>query len=343
MDSTAPTLIGPRTGTPFSLGALDLAALGYREEEYFVSGTATAFRSPGPMPADGVCPIVPDASAAYTTRVLVRRPVDRGRFNGVLFMEWFNVSGGVDADVDWLYTHTELIRDGFGWVGVSAQHAGITGRRRPDGRAPAGGLQARDPDRYGALVHPGDDFSYDIFSQAGRAVREAMPGSLLIASGVSQSAYRLTTYINAVDPIAQVYDGFFVHSRAGACAPLVLPAEAVGATRSPPRPCGSVRTSACRCYSCSSDGRPPPPWQCTTLGLWYRSVVGSFMRGREIVEIAERHGWNDDGPGANHPYILKQAGQRPVPVRDKLENKFEAQGILKQLGISESDWPEKLK
>jgi hypothetical protein len=32
-----------------------------------------------------------------------------------------------------------------------------------------------------------------------------------------------------------------------------------------------------------------------------------------------------------------------VPVRDRLENKFEAQGILKQLGIPKSDWPEKLK
>jgi hypothetical protein len=71
--------------------------------------------------------------------------------------------------------------------------------------------------------------------------------------------------------------------------------------------------------------------------------MGSFMRGREIVEIARRHGWTDDGPGASHPYILKLSGRRPVPVRDKLENKFEAQGILKQLGIPRSDWPEKLR
>ena len=67
------------------------------------------------------------------------------------------------------------------------------------------------------------------------------------------------------------------------------------------------------------------------------------MRGREIVEIAQCHGWADEGPGANHPYILKQAGQRQVPVRDKLENKYEAQGILKQLAIPRSDWPEKLR
>jgi hypothetical protein len=67
------------------------------------------------------------------------------------------------------------------------------------------------------------------------------------------------------------------------------------------------------------------------------------MRGREIIEIARRHGWTDGGPGACHPYILKLAGRRPVPVRDKLENRFEAQAILEQLGIPKSDWPEKLK
>jgi hypothetical protein len=71
--------------------------------------------------------------------------------------------------------------------------------------------------------------------------------------------------------------------------------------------------------------------------------MGSFMRGREIVQIALLHGWADDGPGANHPYILKRAGRRPVPVRDRLENKFEAQGILKQLEIPKADWPEKCK
>lgn len=217
MNAIAPTLTGPIGGRPFSLGTLDLAPLGYREEEYFVNGTATAYRGPEPIPADGTCSITPTASATYTTRVLVRRPVDQARFNGIAMVEWFNVSGAVDADVGWLYTHTELIRDGFAWVGVSAQRAGI-----------APGLQTWDPNRYGALVHPGDDFSYDIFSQGGRAVRDALPGSLLVASGVSQSAYRLTTYINALDPVAHVYDGFLVHSRPGACAPLTLPPEPGG-------------------------------------------------------------------------------------------------------------------
>ena len=38
--------------------------------------------------------------------------------------------------------------------------------------------------------------------------------------GESQSALFLTTYINAIDPLARVYDGFLVHSRFGPAAPL---------------------------------------------------------------------------------------------------------------------------
>ncbi len=35
----------------------------------------------------------------------------------------------------------------------------------------------------------------------------------LIAAGESQSAGRIATYIDAVHPLVEVYDGFVVHSR----------------------------------------------------------------------------------------------------------------------------------
>ena len=44
--------------------------------------------------------------------------------------------------------------------------------------------------------------------------------SQVAAIGESQSAAFLTTYVNAVDPLARVYDGFFVHSRFGSSASL---------------------------------------------------------------------------------------------------------------------------
>jgi hypothetical protein len=41
-----------------------------------------------------------------------------------------------------------------------------------------------------------------------------------VAVGESQSALFLTTYVNVVDALAQVYDGFLIHSRFGPTAPL---------------------------------------------------------------------------------------------------------------------------
>ena len=69
----------------------------------------------------------------------------------------------------------------------------------------------------------------------------------------------------------------------------------------------------------------------------------AFMKGLELVQLAQHHGWADGGPGANHPYILKKPGFRSVPVRDKIQNRFEALAILKQLGIPKAAWPEKLR
>ena len=72
-----------------------------------------------------------------------------------------------------------------------------------------------------------DAWSFDIFSQVGRAVAET-PGQLLgdleptavIAAGESQSAGYLTTLVNAVHPLDPVFDGFLVHSRGANAAPL---------------------------------------------------------------------------------------------------------------------------
>ncbi len=87
-------------------------------------------------------------------------------------------------------------------------------------------LKKQDPQRYSRLSRPGDTYSFDIFSQIGRLVRESdeMLGrfrpEFVVAVGESQSAMFLTTYVNAVDPIVEVYDGFLVHSRFGGAAPL---------------------------------------------------------------------------------------------------------------------------
>jgi hypothetical protein len=77
-----------------------------------------------------------------------------------------------------------------------------------------------DPERYGTLQHPGDRGSFDIFTQAGRAVGSKRStdvdplGGLdvrrVIAAGASQSAMRLAAYHNAVHPAAGEFDAFLL-------------------------------------------------------------------------------------------------------------------------------------
>ncbi len=216
----------PMTGdAPDRAGSYDLAALGYAEQEYRLDGTAESYVLVSERTADGHWAVRPSRSAPFTTRVVVRQPADRAAFSGTVVVEWLNVSGGVDASPDWLLTHTHLLRRGHAWAGVSAQKAGI------DGGGLVAGLHLKKlhPERYSFLAHPGDAWSFDIFSQAGHAVRSdagvlpsptsARPLSLL-ASGHSQSAAFLVTYLNAIDALAGVYDGFLVHGRPGAGAAL---------------------------------------------------------------------------------------------------------------------------
>lgn len=222
-----PTVAG--NGTPFvSSTTFDLTQVGYVEEEYFISGTASAYTSSDTSAADGKWTAVPASTAAYKTRLLVYKPSNPKKFKGTVVVEWLNVSGGLDAAPDWSFTHTELIRDGFAWVGVSAQAVGVEGGTTIFGGQAIAPLKTVDPVRYASLSHPGDSFSYDIFSQAGQAIRHPTDVSPLgtlklktvLAAGDSQSAFRLVTYINAIHESVGLFDGFLVHSRGAIGAPL---------------------------------------------------------------------------------------------------------------------------
>ncbi|MFH1532424.1 MAG: alpha/beta hydrolase domain-containing protein [Pseudomonadota bacterium] len=204
---------------------VDVTAFGYVEEEYFLSGDATSYTADEPLGEDGRWVARPDEAMPYTTRIIVRRPSQAAAFSGTVVVEWFNVSGGLDAAPDWTFTHTWILRTGAAWVGVSAQEDGIVGGGNPLGAMMA--LKNVDPVRYGPLDHPGDDFSYDIFSQAGAAVwfaADTVLGGLepeaVLATGESQSAFRLATYVNGIAPLVDVYDGYLVHSRGASGAPL---------------------------------------------------------------------------------------------------------------------------
>jgi len=219
----SPSIEGPITnpGTPFvAATTFDLAQVGYEEAEYFISGTARAYVNSAPLGTDGRWCGTTGETAAYKTRILVYRPTNPKKVSGTVVVEWLNVSGGVDAAPDWVQGHVELLRDGVAWVGVSAQIVGVEGGPTLLGLM-SQPLKVVNPARYGSLHHPGDSFSYDIFSQAGQAIRTpsgpnplgTLKAKRVIAIGESQSASRMVNYVNAIHPVAHIYDGFLIHSR----------------------------------------------------------------------------------------------------------------------------------
>jgi hypothetical protein len=200
----SPTVTGPIPSTQGSHGrpqtdsAFDLEPYGYAEEEFFVSGTAKTYTAK-------------PSTAEYTTRMLVRRPIDPKDFNGTVIVEWNNVTAQHDQTPDYFWSYPMILREGFAYVIVSAQAAGIC-------CAPPLALQVIDNGRYKNLQHPGDDYSFDMFSQVAKSVRDpkgvdplaGLKVKRALASGHSQSASRLHTYVNEVHPDADVFDDLFI-------------------------------------------------------------------------------------------------------------------------------------
>jgi hypothetical protein len=220
--------VGSATGPPsVAFTNFPIGDVGYSMKEFFLAGNASSYHNnaAGALPSNGIWDVGADPPAtmkAYKTRAFVFKPTNPANFNGTVYLEWLNVSGGIDAGADWIVDHVEMIRQGAIYIGLTTQFVGIYGNGQVPG---VGGAINGDPAFYGPtganLVHPGDSYSYDIFSQGGQGVRDNQalmfgPGytlSKLIGTGESQSAGRLVTYINALQPLHHVYDGFLVHSR----------------------------------------------------------------------------------------------------------------------------------
>jgi hypothetical protein len=115
---------------------IDLGRYGYVEEEFLVSGQARVFD----WPAKDDLRVL--AQGPYTTRILVRRPKDRQKFNGTAIVEPLNPTTPVDLPIMWAESHEQLMADGYVWVGITIKPNTIKS------------LKAFDRQRYAALSMP---------------------------------------------------------------------------------------------------------------------------------------------------------------------------------------------
>jgi hypothetical protein len=229
-DVETPTVFGPQPtapgNTPFMATDINLAAQGYVEEEYEYSGDAFRYDRTG---GDNVTATkittggtANDGKFPYRTRMIVRRPTNPADFNGTVIVEWLNVTAGFDLEWNWYGDPQYLIDNGYAWVGISAQNAGINY------------LKTFNPVRYGDLVNPdalpnpqsdGDALSFEMYSAGIKALLGAGNGSNplgglspsnVIASGESQSGSRLSAYYNKIQPLHELVDAFLITVSTGA-------------------------------------------------------------------------------------------------------------------------------
>ncbi len=175
----------------------------YVSEEFFVGGAARDLLGTG-------------ADADYLTRILVVRPQSAEHFSGTVVVEWDNVTAQAALNPLFMWDHPYLLREGHAFVSVSAQAVGVC-------CSPVS-HNLWDPVRYGDLSHPGDAYSFDIYAQVVEALRQDTPavdtgapivGGLdvtnVIATGTSQSASRLHTFVDRIQGVhADNIDGFLL-------------------------------------------------------------------------------------------------------------------------------------
>jgi hypothetical protein len=195
---------------PFLAADFNPKAFGYVEEEFLIEGNANSYDTPNPTIAISPIAKVVTTDNPYRTRMMVYRPTDPAKFNGTVIVEWVNATNGWDTPIHWFEQKSFIMRDGYAYMWVSNQNSTVSG---------VNGLKAWSPARYGTLdvTNAGkftrEELSYDIMSQAAKAVRAdpkvigGMTVKKVIFAGESQSAIRGGAYINAVHPLSgNIYD-----------------------------------------------------------------------------------------------------------------------------------------
>lgn len=222
---TAPvTITAPPTdqGDAFVPGVRGLPLPdGWVEEELFVSGAATVytFAHNPPLGPTDITPLEEDVP--YTTRIIIRRPVDQKDFNGSVVIEWWNSTGGFDIAPVWDPSADYFIREGYVYVGVTNSTTSLdylTG-----GCSLLGVLPPTCGTRYATLSMPENGVAFEMVSQIANLLKSDSPENPLPSdleveriyhAGQSQQGGSVIAYASSFH--FDVNDGYFVQQAANA-------------------------------------------------------------------------------------------------------------------------------
>lgn len=218
----------PREGGSYPFNAadhhrvpVDLAAHGFVEEEFFLTGHANVYTR-----ADGTL-AVHRTAVPYTNRILVRHPARVQKASGTVLVDIYNASNGYDIEDMWRRLWTDVLEQGHTYIGVTSKPVNVDA------------LHTFDPQRYAPVswydepltaacaytfTAAGDDVPctetglvWDILTQVGNAVRDPQAGRQILGGikptsvfliGQSQSGLYLNTYVNHFhNPVTAAHAG----------------------------------------------------------------------------------------------------------------------------------------
>jgi len=175
----------------------DLKHFNYVTKEYFVSGTA--------------------AGQPYKTRIVIRKPADNSKFNGMVLAESMHPSGN-----PWMFHFTHVYSMSNGVIGLEILTS-----------TPAG-LIAASPERYTGLVQ---GQANEVIAQVGALIKSKSPTNPLaglnerkmILTGSSASAGVATNYLSNAHMVWRqadmkpIFDGFMPTSSGANIPPIDVP------------------------------------------------------------------------------------------------------------------------
>jgi hypothetical protein len=199
---------------------IDLAARGYVEEEFFVSGTGNVYD----WETDGSIK-VRSSGLPYATRILVRRPSNRDRFSGTVLVDVGNRAQTFDTYAVWGQLHDHLLSNGHVWVGATAFSVNVASLKRFDSARYAPLSFPKPVEQCGPANRPAefeDGVRWDVISQIAALLKSDSPSNPLSGYGVQyvyatmQSGGDMPTYVGAIARNVQLangksgYDGYLI-------------------------------------------------------------------------------------------------------------------------------------
>jgi hypothetical protein len=175
----------------------------------------------------------------YETRIIIRRPVNKGHFNGTVVIEWWNSTAGFDTAPVWDPSASYFVREGFIYVGVTNSTTALD--FLVDGCRLFGILPPTCGTRYASLSMPENGLAFEMLSQIAHLLKSASPENPLpddfdveriYHAGQSQQGGSMVTYASGFH--FDENDGYFVQQ--AATARPVNFGPACGADGSPPFP-----------------------------------------------------------------------------------------------------------